>query len=245
MIDNLRMWFADPGDYYSEAQLPVGMGGMISGQGWGANWGAQDPQYNVTPQQSGYGNQGFFIPKGGTGQQPVASGYSPTGQGIQNYMQGQGSMQQIPNQYQPQGLPQQMPGSYDPNQYNYLAQGGLRQQGYNLSQSGIAQGIQNMTSLAQSQGIPTGMAGARTVADIAAGSASADQKQRTQDALSALQGQRGTGAGLGSNVDTMMGQALGIDASAARSTYANALVSYLQNQLQQLTAGSRSLAPQA
>jgi phage baseplate assembly protein W len=83
------------------------------------------------------------------------------------------------------------------------------------------------------------------VADIAAGGASTEQKQQTQDMLSALQGQRGTGAGLGSNVDQLMATALGTQSANMRSTYANALVNYLQNQAQTAASGSRSLSPSA
>jgi hypothetical protein len=238
MIDNLRVWFQDmyPMDPTNEGQIPMGQGGAMSGYGWGAN-------FTPTPQSGGMGNAGFYIPSKYPQQgAPTAGGYSPTAQGIQNFYQGQGQMQQYPGQM-PQGLPQISPGAYDPSQFNYLAQGGLNQQRYSQGQSGISQGIQNLQNLLKGEGIPTGMEGARTVADIAAGAASEDSKTRQKDALSALQGQRGTGAGLGSNIDQLMSTAMGIESQAARSTYANALVGYLQNQIQALTSGARTLSP--
>jgi hypothetical protein len=229
---------------YGENMLQPGTGGSIPGMGWGANF---TPSPSPVGQSLGSGS--FFIPKqqgyGQAGQPAVMGGYSPTGMGIQNYLQGGQMPTQIPQGQMPQGLPNMPTGTYDPMMAQYFMQGGLQQQRFGQGQSGIAQGIQNYANQLSTLGIPTGMEGARQVADIAAGGQATEQKQQTQDMLSALQGQRGTGAGLGSNVDQLMATALGTQSANLRSVYANALVNYLQNQAQMAASGPRTLAPNA
>lgn len=229
-------------------QNQPGYGGDIASGGWDATFTGGSPVAQGI-QNQGMGNQGFFIPKQGgypnAGQPTVAGGYSPTGQGLQNYMQGQGGLTTLGQGQMPQGLPTMPAGSYDPQMAQYMMQGGLQNQRFGQSQSGVAQGIQNYSSQLSNMGIPTGMTGARQVADIAAGGAATEQKQQTQDMMSALQGQRGTGAGLGSNTDQLMATALGTQSANLRSVYANAIVNYLQNQAQMAASGPRALSPSA
>ena len=220
-----------------------GAGGSSQGSGGGGNW--WDTPYgsplSQNAPQTGLGYSSFNIPSGQQqGQGASGGGYSSSQTG---YNQGQGG--QVPSQYQPTGLPQQASGYTSQALQQYLQAGGLAEQQHNYATSNVATGVQNYTNLLSTLGIPTGMTGARQVADIAAGGASTEQKQQTQDMLSALQGQRGTGAGLGSNVDQLMATALGTQSANMRSTYANALVSYLQNQAQTAASGSKSLSPSA
>jgi hypothetical protein len=136
-------------------------------------------------------------------------------------------------------------GTYNPQYASYLQQGGLNQQQYGLSQSGIAQGIQNVLGLANTMGVPTGMAGAQQIASLAAGGQANQAQQQMQDTLSAAQGQRGTGAGLGSNTDQMLGTALGTVQGNVRNNYSNLLAQILQSQFGQVISGAKSLSPTA
>lgn len=230
MIDNLRVFFQSDDLGYTDP--------------FGQRTSSWDTGYGGGQQQGGLGSAGFYMPKGGTGQSYSPYGMSTTGQGIQNYMQGQGSLSGLSQGQMPYGLQNFPTGTYDQSMLQYLMQGGLAQQQQALGQSGISQGISNLLGLGNQFGVPTDMnAGMRQIGDIAQASGGVENKQMLQDTLSALQGQRGTGAGLGSNIDQMMGQALGASSAGARDKGLTAELSYMQNFLPMIANAIRQLSP--
>ena len=225
-----------------------GSGSQQGGNWWSTPYGS--PLSSNVQQQGGLGSSSFFIPSGqqqGGASQPAVGGYSPYGQGIQNYLSGAGSMPgQIPSSQMPTGLPQMPTGTMDPQMMQYLMGQGNRIGTAAVNQSGIAQGIQNVMGLGNTMGIPTDMnAGMRQIGDLATGAQNATNQQSLKDTLSMAQGFRGSGAGLGSNTDQMLGQALGGAAGSARAAGMTQEAQYMREFPSRIAAMIKQLSPTA